>query len=1105
MDAGFGNGGKLLVDLSGADEGTIMETLTDMALQSDGKIVATGDVCSAFGLVRYDDDGSLDTSFGVGGRVLSTIGRSATSRAIALQDDGKYVVAGSSWNGDLHVFTVARYLPSGALDPGFGIDGVAMAAAGARDSQAVDVVVQPDGKILAAGRAERADDYVDSFALVRWLADGSLDPSFGSNGVVTATPGNRDGVTRSVALQDDGSIIVGGGVETGSDQLTKMAVIRFFSDGGRDDFFGIGGEAVIGVAGSSLVEDLLIRPDDRIVVIGHTRRSGTMEMIVAELQWYGRLDGTFGSDGIARPPFGQTDAVAVAGALQSDGAIVIGGWVESGGFIDTVGVRLREGGQMDWTFGTGGVVIENLGAQFDGTNAVVIRPGGEVVLGGFGTPGEGRDDFTLMQLGSDGGMDPDFGNAGVVFTSFGGSDEQPSAVTAGASGELYIVGGANRAETRNDFAALRLQADGRVDDRFGNGGNVITDVGNLQDWAKAAAVQDDGKLVVAGYSHSGATGFDFAVARYNDDGSLDEQFGENGVVTTALQAGPSRKTDRAEAVLIQDDGKLVVGGRSAEDFVLVRYLPDGRLDPSFSGDGKRVFTEFGYSARALAIQPDGMILLGGYERDRSVNVSTFALVRVKPDGSVDPDFGEWGYLKTSFGSGNDRAYAVAVQRDGKILLGGSQLSGLGSDFALVRYLPDGSLDPSFGDQGRVVTPFGDGSVARINDLHVQGNGRILAIGESQSDGILSAVIVRHLPDGGLDPDYGDAGLAVLDLGLEVDLGEGVSGYVQQDGKTVIVAPGRGACDIDFLVARFDGDPLSADLSVEHPAGTPLSGDGLEIDFGGVLAGTVEMRNVTLFNAGNADLLIEDVALEGAPSSGFELNPGGWPEVLAPGEEGEVALTFAPLQGGAFSAMLTIRSSDEDEATVAIDLRGFANSRPLLSDYIFQTAVDTPAIVPFQELLAAASDPDGDAVNVIATGPSENGGLGYLRLDSLVYLPPPGFSGIDRVPITVADVWGAAVTIRASVRVGRVGEGRDDERSIPSFQWRPDGTMIVEWHGAPDTLYHLERSIDLKNWEIISTGAADPEGGIFQIDHHPAAGRAFYRLSEATLPAPPNAP
>ena len=220
------------------------------------------------------------------------------------------------------------------------------------------------------------------------------------------------------------------------------------------------------------------------------------------------------------------------------------------------------------------------------------------------------------------------------------------------------------------------------------------------------ALQADGKIVVVG-----AAAGDFAVARYNSNGSLDTSFSGDGKQTTDL--GGVVTGDGANGVAIQANGKIVAVGvagatshASPNDFGLVRYNPNGSLDTTFSGDGKQR-TDFGFEsdeARGVAIQGDGKIVAVGGEAVEEFG--DFALARYNPNGSLDTSFSGDGKQTTDFG-GFDNANAVALDSDGRIVAAGSASVGTDRDFALARYNANGSLDTSFSGDGKQTTDFGE--------------------------------------------------------------------------------------------------------------------------------------------------------------------------------------------------------------------------------------------------------------------------------------------------------------------------------------------------------------------------------------------------------------
>lgn len=324
-----------------------------------------------------------------------------------------------------------------------------------------------------------------------------------------------------------------------------------------------------------------------------------------------------------------------------------------------------------------------------------------------------------------GALDTSFGTGGKVITTFGPGTDPANAVAVQPDGRL-VVAGAKQSDTGSDFALARYRANGRLDRSFGAGGKVVTSVGPEDDGTRALALQPDGKIVVAGFRDP-----DFALARYKRNGKLDRSFGRRGKTTTAIGSQSS-----AYALALQPDGKAVAAGYSYNgtefDFALVRYRRNGKLDRSF-GVGGKVTTALDPSyrfniAEGVAVQPDGKIVAVGVT-SQPPDFTHFAVVRYNPNGSLDMRFGAGGKIITKFGTPFDTAHAVALQRNGKIVVAGDTSSLTNGDFAIVRYNRDGTLDMSFGTEGKTTTSFGPSDDV-ANAVALQLNGRIVVAGWS---------------------------------------------------------------------------------------------------------------------------------------------------------------------------------------------------------------------------------------------------------------------------------------------------------------------------------------------------------------------------------------
>ncbi|MDQ1490100.1 MAG: hypothetical protein QOJ23_2614 [Actinomycetota bacterium] len=377
---------------------------------------------------------------------------------------------------------------------------------------------------------------------------------------------------------------------------------------------------------------------------------------------------------------------------------------------------------------------------------------------------------------------------------------------------------------------------GQLDVGFGVGGQRSTDLGGTYDWGYATAVQPDGRILAAGVTNARGT-YDFVVTRYLASGALDPSFGDKGVAITDF----GESWDWAYAVALQPNGQIVVAGVSdrsgSRDFALARYDADGQLDRHF-GNGGLVLTPVRPLStdivHGLAIQPDGNIVAGGVTYDDTVSLrphGDFMVVRYTPRGELDPAFGVGGVVTTNFdGESYDEPYAVALQPDGRIILGGASNTGGGvgrifgaDNLALVRYLPNGLTDPSFGDGGKVVVDAGSMQES-IRGLALQRDGAIVAVGRTNGEKRGDMLVARFLPNGAVDPSFGgaQAGLAIDDLGTAE---EGLSSVALAPDGTIIAggiaAPRPNG---DLAVVRYD-QRGQLDRSFGH--------DGLATaDFGG---------------------------------------------------------------------------------------------------------------------------------------------------------------------------------------------------------------------------------------------------------------------------------
>ena len=839
LDSSFGHGG-IATAAFGASESEIF----DVVEQSDGKFVAVGFVNSVnscnnsltstkdFALARYNRDGSLDPGFGVGGRVLTNFtvpgshcGLDDEARAVALQSDGKIVVAGyAATPSNGKEFVVARYSEDGTLDATFGpaIAGskrgfaIHNFASGSQDDVANAVAVQTVGDnehILVAGQSGT------SFGLVRYNSTGGLDTGFGT----IVNQSTRTG-SQTIAF----STLEDGATSLAVDSSNKIVVAGFATNNNGT------------TTGTNPTSD-----DHK-------------DFALARISTAGDLDSTFDTDGKQTSDLllGGSDQVNAV-AVQSDGKIVAAGFSGTSGDAWAL-ARYTTAGVLDDGFGTlkGGMqpgregnLVPNRAAGDPAAQLtdVAVQSDGKIIAAGYTTHATDPDDALLLRVSSVGVVESAFGEAftgdfypasPAVGSDRAGRNARIQALALLGGGGVVLGGFVNTGSV-SEFAVIAVSGTGELadDSGFGVGGVVTTSFGSAAT-AQAMAVQSDGKIVVAGYVNNDNDTLtdtsddhnDFAVARFNPDGTLDTSFGTRGWVTTDVGAGTN---DSASAVAIDSSGNILVAGGTndgssydSNDFAVVRYTSAGVLDATFSTDGKLTtdFNSRGDVAFAVAVDSAGRIIVGGGAGGAD-GIDDLGLVRYTTAGALDATFDTDGKATTDVAGGTASIQGLAIAGDDKVVAVGKAHSGVSDDFVVARYTTTGALDNTFGDaasgatkKGFVATAVATGGADGAQAVTLDADGRIVVAGWTTND--------AGTPGGGTDADddYTEFALArytsagVLDTsfnsGGTVTLGFGTSGNdsagraVDVDAKGRIIVGGDvafGTSERAFALARFNAD------------------------------------------------------------------------------------------------------------------------------------------------------------------------------------------------------------------------------------------------------------------------------------------------------------
>jgi uncharacterized delta-60 repeat protein len=387
------------------------------------------------------------------------------------------------------------------------------------------------------------------------------------------------------------------------------------------------------------------------------------------------LDTSFNSpNGFIIQPIGSSNDYGYSLAIQPDGKILLGGSCQGASNLDFCIARFNSDGTLDTTFESSGKVIQSIGSGSDYGQSLAIQPDGKILLGGYCS-----GDFCIARFNSNGTLDTSFGSSGKVIQPIGSSNDYGYSLAIQSDGKILLGGYCN-----SDFCIARFNSNGTLDTTFGSpNGYKIQPIGSSFDYGKSLAIQPDRKILLGGSCNSGGLGSDkdFCIARFNSDGTLDTSFGDSGKVIQPIGS----YDDFGSSLAIQPDGKILLSGSCIYDFCIARFNSDGTLDTSF-GIGGKVIQSIGLGeniGQSLAIQPDGKILLGGLCSIRGYY--DFCIARFDSDGTLDTSFGIGGKVIQPIGTWDDKGYSLAIQPDGKILLGGHCDGESNYDFCIARF------------------------------------------------------------------------------------------------------------------------------------------------------------------------------------------------------------------------------------------------------------------------------------------------------------------------------------------------------------------------------------------------------------------------------------
>ncbi len=466
-------------------------------------------------------------------------------------------------NQTANVFT----LPSGNFSQSFSVNPTQVA-----DLKAglwyfnISSSVFPTGEIRGQIKAISANNPIN-FP----FSNGSLDSTFDTDGIITTPIGTGNDFAQAVAIQSDGKIVVAGSGRGANDDFI---VSRYNPNGSLDTTFDGDGIAITPIGtGDEQALAVIIQPDGKIIAAGQTSNGTNFDIAVVRYNVNGSLDTSFDSDGKAVTPIGSSNELVRTIALQNDGKIVVAGQTFNGANNDICLLRYESNGSLDATFdgnsGTGnGIITTAVGNGTDLGYGVAVQPDGKIIVAGYYF--NVTNDAVVLRYDTNGVLDTSFDGDGIAITAVGTGTDEALSVALQSDGKIVIAGCINQNATPNDFLIVRYNADGSIDNTFGTNGATITPIGNASEIALGVSIQKDGKIVAIGFSNNGANN-DFAVVRYNTNGTLDTSFDGDGKLTMPIGSG----SDNSNGIAIQEDGKIVVVGRALIganfDFAITRF------------------------------------------------------------------------------------------------------------------------------------------------------------------------------------------------------------------------------------------------------------------------------------------------------------------------------------------------------------------------------------------------------------------------------------------------------------------------------------------------------------------------------------------------------
>ncbi|WP_018615899.1 Ig-like domain-containing protein [Segetibacter koreensis] len=631
---------------------------------------------------------------------------------------------------------------------------------------------------------------------------GKLDSSFGTDGIVKTDLGYKvptgTNITRVLLQLDNSAYVI-------FQTYSQTFITKTLPNGTIDPSYGKNGfsDPLYFSPGSAILQ-----PDGKMLLVG----SVNDDFAVSRINIDGSRDNTFSNDGLQTTTFDFDLPYDVAAkvAVQEDGKIVVLGFA----YQNFALARYNTDGNLDTTFSNDGKLVTDMTG--DG-GAITIQNDGEIVIAGGLTEISNTPDFMVARFNNDGSMDSTFSEDGKQTTDFNSWLESAVLVTIQRDGKILVIG-----TVSHHFALARYDVHGNPDYTFGRGGKIITTFRGFENNDPSSVIlQNDGKIIVAGFAEKEVGLSDFAIARYKTNGILDSSFSNDGLQTTDFDS----LDNTSNSIAIQANGKIVLAGASSihgliarGTYCVARYNLNGSLDNTFDRNGKLTHSFTSKEAQTeyigAAIQTNGKILAAGHTQ-KGIYEQEHFVIRYNTDGSIDSSFANKGRQVIEL-----HIIALAIQTKDRILVASAKPLNEASYNILSRYNANGNLDSTFAGRGAMMLDF-----YTVTSIAIQGDGKIIVAGFGTEDGeFYSPKVARYDINGAIDSSFSNDGKQYIDLG-SID-----AIAIQSDGKILVGDAYVG--DNNIRLARLNSDgTLDSSFANKGMQITSGSDDVTSIAFG----------------------------------------------------------------------------------------------------------------------------------------------------------------------------------------------------------------------------------------------------------------------------------